>query len=480
MRTKRWPTRVSVFALLTLTVGLIAQEPADALKSLQARNALLEERVKNLEDQLERRVRALEEQLDLKTKVVDRKTESDQESAAAKRKDAPASKFKASDWVNMVRVASDIRMRYDEVFAPDSNFVTRWRIRPRLRLGAIVSLKEDWELGFRLASAPSVAKDSGGDPLSTNLTMEDNGSRKPVGVDWAFARWTPLHSEKSTASFALGKLENPPNFTENVFDVDYTPEGFAEQLSYKISQAHTASAYFGQYVLDEQSFSSKDPLLFLEQVRLESRWSPRVGTAFTLSGLTIVHPASLSTASVPDSNHGNTRTAGGVLVNDYNLVIADASITFGVDNFLSYDGPLPIKLVAEYIHNFGASDNNSAFSFGTSFGKVAQTGKVRKGDWEVSYRFQELQGDSNYEELTASDNGVFYRSRPVAEPGTGAFRPTFLNGLNLRGHAFRIAYVPADFLVLDARLWLNRPIRASAQSEKMQGARLLLDFVWRL
>src|SRR5439155_318633 len=85
----------------------------------------------------------------------------------------------------------------------------------------IKALEDDWEIGFRLASAPSVGANSGGDPLSTNQTFEDNGSRKPVGVDWVFARWTPIHTPKWTGSFALGKLENPPNYTEDIFDVDY-------------------------------------------------------------------------------------------------------------------------------------------------------------------------------------------------------------------------------------------------------------------
>ena len=87
--------------------------------------------------------------------------------------------------------------------------------------------------------------------MSTNQTFEDNGSRKPVGVDWVFARWTPIHTPKWTGSLALGKMENPPNYTEDVFDVDYTPEGLAEQFSYKLTPNRTASAYLGQYMLDE-------------------------------------------------------------------------------------------------------------------------------------------------------------------------------------------------------------------------------------
>ena len=197
--------------------------------------------------------------------------------------------------------------------------------------------------------------------------------------------------------------------------------------------------------------------------------------------MSIANPESLTTANVPDSNHGNTRTFGtnGVPVNDYQLVIADGRLTYNLDSFPLYNGPFPISLNGEYIHNFGASRDNIAYSFGPSFGRVTQTGKVSKGNWEISYRYQELQGDANYEELTASDNGAFYRSRPVGEPGSVFTRPTFLNGLNLRGHAFRLAYAPFDSLVLDARVWLNEPIRVASPSDKVQGVRFIFDLVWK-
>jgi hypothetical protein len=278
-------------------------------------------------------------------------------------------------------------------------------------------------------------------------------------------------------------MENPPNYTEDVFDVDYTPEGFAEQFSYKVNNNHTASAYFGQYMLDELQFSNNDPFLFLEQLHLDSNWGHRVNTALTVSGLSIANPESLATANVPDSNHGNTRTAAGVLVNDYQLGIVDGSVTNNAGRFPLYNGPFPIRLAGEYIQNFGASRDNVGYSFGPSLGNVSQRNAAgitnQKGKWEISYRYQVLQGDANYEELTASDNGAFYRSRPVGEPGTGTFRPTFLNGLNLRGHAFRLAYAPYNSFVIDARVWLNHAIKVANEGDNPEGIRVLVDLVWK-
>lgn len=487
MNLNRWIVTAAILNVYGTGGPLFAQEPADSIKELKRENEALQQKVKSLEEQLNNRLKNLEDRLEPKGPVTNSVGQVTVQEADWKSKEV-ASRFKIPDWVTSFKLMSDLRVRYDGIYAPDKDFVTRTRIRPRLRLGAIATLKEDWEIGFRLASTPTVGRDSGGDPVSTQHTFEDNASRKPIGVDWAFARWTPIHTPKWTGSFTLGKMENPPNYTEDVFDVDYTPEGLAEQFSFKPNANHTISTYFGQYVLDELQFSGKDPYLFLEQLRLDSKWGQHINTSLGVSGLSITSPESLTTTSVPDSNHGNTRTplittnnatTGGALVNEYELLIADASVTYNLDAFPLYKGPFPIKLFGEYIHNFGASQDNIAYSFGPSFGRVTQTGKVQKGNWEVSYRYQELHGDANYEELTASDNGAFYRSRPVGEPGSGSFRPQFLNGLNLRGHAFRVAYAATDSLVFDARAWLNEPINVLSVADKVEGLRFVFDLIWK-
>jgi len=272
----------AVVVALVLSSSLVAAQPApppepgtqpdetaETLNNLKRQNELLDQKLKALDDELEHKVKALQERLE----TAEHKT-TDPE---PKPKDR-TSLFKIPEWVTGLRLTSDLRLRYDEIHAPDSAFVTRRRYRPRLRLGGIATLADDFEIGFRLASAPTVVKDSGGDPLSTNQSFEDNASRKPVGVDWAFVRWTPLHLAKVTGSIALGKLENPPSFTEEVFDVDYTPEGAAEVLSFKLHANHTANFYFGQFILDELAFSKNDPFLLVEQLRLDSKWSKQVAT----------------------------------------------------------------------------------------------------------------------------------------------------------------------------------------------------------
>src|SRR2546429_4724845 len=180
MRTKmqmnQWVVTAAILSVYGAVGQLIADETADTVKDLKQQNELLNQRVKALEEQMNQKIKALEDLLDQKVKVVDQKRQLDRESADAKFKEATpkletTSKFKTPDWLTGVRLINDVRMRYDEVFAPDSDFVTRWRVRPRLRLGGIATLKDDLEIVFPLASAPSGVAYSVGGPLSTHQNL---------------------------------------------------------------------------------------------------------------------------------------------------------------------------------------------------------------------------------------------------------------------------------------------------------------------
>jgi hypothetical protein len=455
--------------------GEPATDSTETIHKLERQNQELDAKLRALGDRFSQQVEALQSQLDAATADAERA----RKLAAEKPTEAP-SRFSLPAWVTGIEHRSDLRLRLDESVAPSDDYVTRARWRPRLRIGAVFSLGKDWEIGFRVASAPTIGRDTGGDPLSTNQTFEDNASRKPVGVDLAFARWTPLRGPVMTGSIAIGKLENPPNFTEAALDVDYTPEGAAETLTLKAG-SHTASLYMGQFILDEISFNTNDPFLLIEQVRLESGWTKHVTTAFDASLLSIGHAGGLTTASIPDNNHGNTRDAMGTLTNRYQVFVGDVSVTFKVDDLPGYRGSFPITLFGEYIHNFGADADNTGYSFGPTFGSVSprKIGPHQNRNWELSYRYQRLEGDYNYEELTASDNGVFYRSNPPNEPAPASFRPVFFNGTNLRGHACRLAFAPLDFLVVDFRIWRNEAIEVAAESERIKGTRFLFDLVWK-
>ena len=62
----------------------------------------------------------------------------------------------------------------------------RNRIRARLGLGAKVN--DEWDLGFRLATGHGEVS---GDPVSTNQTLDEAFSKKPIWLDQAFFGYHP-------------------------------------------------------------------------------------------------------------------------------------------------------------------------------------------------------------------------------------------------------------------------------------------------
>lgn len=379
------------------------------------------------------------------------------------------------EWVNSLKFNGDLRLRYDGIYNDEPSFVDRHRYRYRLRFGATAILHDHFEAGLRVISGEN---GRGGftsdDPISGNASFEDNGSKKVIGLDLGYLKWSPIYTPDWTTSFTGGKMENPFVFSDMVFDPDYTPEGLAQQISYTISERHAAKLNLGQFILDELSGSSHDPFLLGAQLRLESAWSPQWQSSFGISALMISGSENLVTASVPDQNKGNTRVdtnAGttnrpsyGPLANRFNPVVVDAALIYSLEQFPFYSGAFPIRLAADYANNPAAHDNNQAFSAGIVFGK---SGKKRT--WDLTYKYKYLESDFWFEELVDSDIGALYKTGiPQSGGGTG-----YGAGTNLRGHYMRAAYSPYDSLTLSATYFLFDVIQG--RTKNSETGRLQID-----
>jgi hypothetical protein len=372
------------------------------------------------------------------------------------------------DWVTALRFNGDLRLRYDGIYGPNSELIDRNRMRYRFRFGATAVLRDDFEVGFRLSSGEAARGGSGIDPISGNASFEDNGSRKLIGIDLVYAKWTPIQTPDITLNLAGGKMENPFVVSDIMFDSDYNPEGLAAQLSYTINDKHIARFNAGGFVLDELSASSGDPYLLGAQARLDSTWNLQWQSSFGIGAMAISGRDGLNTGNVPDQNRGNTRDGGGNLVNDYNPLLADASVTYNVESFPTYVGTFPIRLGGEFLHNPGADSDNNAFAAGVAFGKAS-----KRGTWELIYRYKYLEADSWYEEFVDSDTGAFYEAAPVGgRSGYGA-------GTNLRGHWIRAAWAPYDSFVFSATCYLFELINEVPPGSESETMRLQVDAMWK-
>lgn len=395
------------------------------------------------------------------------------------------------DWVTSLRIGGDFRGRYEMFNSDEPTFVDRHRFRYRIRPGIVATLRDNFEIGFRLTSGESQGN-FGGDPISGNTTFQDNASKKFVYIDQAYGRWQAINGPAFSGAFTVGKMENPFVFSDMVFDGDYTPEGLAQQFSYAVNKAHKVRFNLGQFALDEVGASSRDPFLFGAQLRLDSVWSEQIATSIGISGLAITSdenlretpagagftvvdaggvprtiPGAAASSNVPNIQRGNTRDAAGQLVNNYNPWVADAAITYTLESFPAYAAKFPIRFGAEYMNNPGADDRNEGYAFGITFGKSG-----KRGLWDVSYRWKHLEGDAWYEEMTDSDFGGL-------RPAVGAGRASYASGTNVEGHVFKANYSPFDSLTVGITYFLAEIIAGTPAGFDEDVGRLQLDAVWK-
>ena len=386
-----------------------------------------------------------------------------------------ATKTGLPDWVTSMRFNGDIRMRYDRITSADTVSADRDRYRYRLRFGYTATLKDSFEVGIGLTSSEQTGNASPADPISNNQSLQDNGSKKAIGLDKAYAKWTPINGPTWSAAMTIGKMENPIVFPSTIlFDKDYTPEGFAAEVAYRMNDQHSFKGLGAVFVLDETSGSVRDPYMFAGQLRWDANWSPKWQSSIGGAVLGIVNRISLTTNAIPDIGAGNTRNLGtGILSNAYTSVYADASLTYVFDTFPAYKTAFPITVSGDFLKNLAAKTSDTGYSAGITFGKAG-----KKGLWEINYRYTHLEADAWFEEFVESDFGAFYKNGGAIGVANG-----YRSGTNLRGHWIKGTYNFYDSLSFSVAYFIteliNQPVLPGAPRYDSGAARLFVEAVWK-
>ncbi len=145
---------------------------------------------------------------------------------------------KSIDWLDRFTFAGDMRVRSEGFFQEQGpNATARVRERIRLRFGATMKITDEVLAGFRLTSGDP------DNPLSTNQTLTDLFTRKPLSIDQAYITLTPKQSiglqdyAWNPITITAGKFANPvfrPRAIMNselIWDDDLTPEGLSETFT---------------------------------------------------------------------------------------------------------------------------------------------------------------------------------------------------------------------------------------------------------
>ena len=380
------------------------------------------------------------------------------------------SKFPTPSWVTSYKLSGDFRGRYDEQSSDNAAIIQRDRLRYRLRVGLTIDMTDNLEVGFRVGSGdPSTATNPGfttstGNPLSNNQTMADNASKKPLYIDTAYGRWTPINDGTWMAALTIGKMVQPFDASYMLFDPDYTPEGGALNASYKLNDHQSFRLNGAAFVLDEIKASTRDPYLYGGQIFWDAKWTSKIGTTLGFSAYDIVNGVNLSTTY--DSNVGNTIVGGHAAAN-FNPLVVSGSATYMLDSFPLYKGAFPVKLAGEYMDNPATAANNTGWWGGVTFGKSG-----KKGTWDLSYRYQRLEADAWWDQIVDDDN--------VAAFPTSASAAGLASGTNIKGHMVKLDYSLTDALTFSFTCYVNDLINNPFPTNtKIDALHAMADIMWK-
>lgn len=382
----KWSLGLGIFcaALLLGPAGAGAQEDVNELKAeLEAqkqRQAELTDRINQLEARQKLKERAMSEKIE-------------QATAAKPEEKKPEVIPESLKWASKLKWSGDLRYRYEYIDDDGADSDARHRNRIRARLGLTAQVNDEWDLGFRIATGNGEVS---GDPVSTNQTLDEAFSKKPIWLDQAFLGYHPQWFK----GFAVlgGKMENPfyrVGKNELIWDSDLTPEGVALTYGLPLSEQTSLTWAAGGFWVNEESSGGDTSLWGLQGYVKHQFDKPTyvLGGAGWYDYGNIQGEESLANEWNDNATafFGNTATAGNLFALDYDLFELFAE--FGTEV-----AKLPVAVFGNYVQNTAADDEDTGWLVGLQLNKAKDP-----GTWQFEYDYRDLERDAVVGQFSASD-----------------------------------------------------------------------------
>ena len=373
----------------------------------------------------------------------------------------------ADKWLKGLKFKGDARLRYeardlvDSAAARDQN-----RFRYRLRFGFEKEFSPEMKVGFRLASAPGDSAASA--RTSSNETFDSQFDFKDIAIDRAYATYKPEWAKVGPVKgleITAGKFDNPFDYgsTWIVWDSDVTPEGLYEKLDLNLLKSDDLDIGFtsiaGQLILEEgtAAASHDDAELFAWQN----------GLNFKFKGITEEPINTKHVFTYYDykdfANPGNFGAAGNnpvlgtgaLAAGDFDIIEIYNEVSFQIIPNLPKS-----KLFFDWLVNTGETaptdatlnDKDKAWALGLKMGKAK-----KKGTWEASYTYAQIEGNSVPSVFTDSDFG----------------------GTDERGSVIGLKYALTDYLTLGTKAFFTNNISADAIAADAERRLFQVDLAWK-
>ena len=336
--------------------------PMDALGMDMSADEVLEElgTLKGQIDTMQNRIDWLEGELEKR----------DAQTTEVKREETKADGALFDEIMDRLSMSADLRIRY-EYTDNQPELKARHRQVLRGRLSAAYRVNKLLTAGARLATG------SADDPNTTDVTVGSFAD----DFDFNLTRLY-LNLEHRDLFLTAGKFANPFMRTDLVWDGDVNPQGVAGSYTFREFENITPKLTAIYFIVDHQPNGPDSHML-------GGQASVKIGDSgpwsVTLAGSYYDYDIrSMANADAGDWRDNNLNPDGTYL-SDFDLFDALAVV-----EYRGFGERYPVKLVGDYVKNFGAAvDEDEGFSVDLFVGKAS-----KKGDFRVRYGYSLAETDS--------------------------------------------------------------------------------------
>lgn len=287
-------------------------------------------------------------------------------------------------WYDMVEFMGDFRYRFEMIDTEGAD--ARYRNRIRARFGFDASLLKELNVVFQLATGSA-------DPVSTNQTLDGGFSTKAIWLDLGYLDYHPGGMFKGVHLLG-GKMKNPfmvVGKSELMWDSDLRPEGMAVKYSHDLNALNLFANGAGFWV--EERSSARDSWLIGMQAGgkykfFESLMHTKIAFGY------FNYTSLMGNATIFDNTDpfGNTVDAGGLYVNDYNMLEIAGEVGAKLMD-------IPLSVFGDFIKNVADNSwNDIAWLVGFMVGKAK-----KPMSFDFRYNYREIEADAVLAVFSDSD-----------------------------------------------------------------------------
>jgi hypothetical protein len=328
------------------------------------------------------------------------------------------------------RFSGDFRLRYEHT-SKGNGAPSLGKEVFRFRIGMSYALREDIVARARLATG------SPGDPNSTDITLGQFLDDLAVSLDVASIELTRKHW-----GLVGGKFINPLLSTELLWDGDVNPQGLAGRVSVGEKTGPTATVTGMYFIVDAQPGDSSSAMgggQLTLGAPVAKGWR-----ATAAAGYYDYQIRSLALADGGDIRGNRLAPGGGRYLSDFDLFDV-----LGTVDYSGFGERFPVRVVGEYLHNFGADGPNTGWGTDLYVGRSQKTGDAR-----FRYGYALAETDAILAAF-AHDNTTL--------------------GTNSETHTLAVDAVPLTGLLLNATFYVYRPHEVAAGVRRVYQNRLRLN-----